>query len=171
MTVTVPESVSTDGNITTWWVTTIADPTAPKVATEIDAASSLMIQCFLKEYVGISTTVEEVEDWRACMRDVLATPGTSKTTIDPLVITIDPQNPAGANNKAYAALTPGTDGHIVVRYGVPTATAAAASQIVDVFPVTVASRDKQKVERNSQLKAEVKVMLRGQPQYDKALAA
>lgn len=171
MTVTVPESVPTDGNITTWWVPAIASKSAPKAATEIGAAGSLNLQCYLKDFVGITTTVEEVEDWRACLRTVLATPGNEKTTIDPLVVTIDPQNQAGTNNKAYAALTPGTDGYIVVRYGVAVEAAPAAAQVVDVLPVTVASRNKQKAERNSQLKAEIKVMLRDVPAYDVVMAA
>ena len=36
---TVPAATSSDGNFRLWWVTTIATPTAPKVATEILAAS------------------------------------------------------------------------------------------------------------------------------------
>ena len=44
-------------------------------------------------------------------------------------------------------------------------------QGTNVFPVTVASRDKLPIERNSQLKAKVTVMLRDVAVYDVAAAA
>lgn len=81
------------------------------------------------------------------------------------------QVPADVANKAYAALAPTTQGYLVVRYGVDVDTAPAAAQVFDVFPVTVATRDKLPAERNSQLKAKVTVMLRDIAQYDVAAAA
>jgi hypothetical protein len=171
MPTTVPASTPSDGYFRLWWVTTIADVTAPKVATEILAASSLDLTCYLKEPWGASTTVETVEDWRACLRTVLASPGTSKTDLQDLIVTHKVQVPADVANKAYAALAPGTQGYLVARYGIDVDTAPAAAQIVDVFPVTVATRDKLPIERNSQLKAKVTVMLRDVAQYDKAAAA
>ena len=170
MPTTVPAATPSDGYFRLWWVTTIAAPAAPKVATEILAASSLDLTCYLKEPWGASTSVEQVEDWRACLRTVLATPGTSKTELQDLVITHKVQVAADVANKAYAALAPNTQGYLVARYGIDIDTAPAAAQICDVFPVTVASRDKLPIERNSQLKAKVTVMLRDVAQYDVAMA-
>ena len=166
-----PASTPSDGYVLYKWVTTIATKTAPSLATELNAASSLDITCYLKEHWGAETQVEEVEDWRACLRQVLSTPGTQKLTLKPLIITHDVQNAASVANKAYAALTPLTSGFIVVRYGIDVDTALAASQMVDVFPVTIASKDKVPAERNSQLKATVSVMLRDTPAYDATIAA
>lgn len=171
MPTTVPAATPSDGYFKLQWVTTIADVTAPKAATEIKAASSLELTCYLKEPWGASTTVEQVEDWRACLRTVLATPGSSKTELQDIVITHKVQVPADVANKAYAALAPSTQGYLVARYGLDVDTDWAAAQIVDVFPVTVASRDKLPIERNSQLKAKVTVMLRDTAQYDKTVAA
>lgn len=171
MPTTVPAATSSDGNFRLWWVTTIATPTAPKVATEILAASSVDLTCYLKEPWGASTSVEQVEDWRACLRTVLATPGTSKTELQDLIITHKVQVAADVANKAYAALPKDAQGFLVARYGIDVDTAPVATQIVDVFPVTVASRDKLPIERNSQLKAKVTVMLRDVAVYDVATAA
>lgn len=171
MPTTVPASTPSDGYVRIWWVTTIATTTAPKVATEILAGSSLDLTCYLKESWGATTTAETVEDWRLCLRTVLATPGTTKTDLGDLIITHKVQVPADVANKAYAALAPTTQGYLVVRYGVDVDTAPAAAQVFDVFPVTVATRDKLPAERNSQLKAKVTVMLRDIAQYDVAAAA
>lgn len=171
MPASVPAATPSDGFFKLQWVTTIAVTTVPKVATEIKAASSLDLTCYLKEPWGVSTSVETVEDWRACLRTVLATPGTSKTELQDLTITHKVQVPADVANKAYAALAPGTQGYLVARYGLDVDTDWAAAQIVDVFPVTVVTRDKLPIERNSQLKAKVTVMLRDIAQYDVAAAA
>lgn len=170
MPTTVPAATPSDGYFCLWWVTTIASVTAPKAATEIGAASSVDLTCYLKEPWGASTSVESVEDWRACLRNVLATPGTTKTDLQDLIITHKVQVAGDTANKAYAALTVNAQGYLVARYGVDVDTAAAASQIVDVFPVTVASRDKLPIERNSQLKAKVTVMLRDVANYDVTMA-
>lgn len=171
MPASVPAATPSDGFFKLQWVTGIAVTTVPKVATEIKAASSLDLTCYLKEPWGASTSVETVEDWRACLRTVLATPGTSKTELQDLTITHKVQVPADVANKAYAALAPGTQGYLVARYGLDVDTDWAAAQIVDVFPVTVVTRDKLPIERNSQLKAKVTVMLRDIAQYDVAAAA
>lgn len=171
MPASVPAATPSDGFFKLQWVTVIAVTTVPKVATEIKAASSLDLTCYLKEPWGASTSVETVEDWRACLRTVLATPGTSKTELQDLTITHKVQVPADVANKAYAALAPGTQGYLVARYGLDVDTDWAAAQIVDVFPVTVVTRDKLPIERNSQLKAKVTVMLRDIAQYDVAAAA
>lgn len=167
----VPAATPSDGNFKLQWVPAIAITSAPKVATEIKAASSLDLTCFLKEPWGASTSVESVEDWRACLRTVLTTPGTSKTELQDIIVTHKVQVPADVANKAYAALSPGSQGYLVARYGVDVDTDWAAAQIVDVFPVTVASRDKLPIERNSQLKAKVTIMLRDVAQTDVAADA
>lgn len=166
MPTSVPAATPSDGYFKLQFVTTIDTTTAPKVATEIKAASSVELTCYLKEPWGAMTAVESVEDWRACLRNVLATPGTSKTELQDLIVTHKVQVPADVANKAYAALAPLTQGYLVARYGIDVDTDWAAAQIVDVFPVTVASRDKLPIERNSQLKAKVTVMLRDTAQYD-----
>lgn len=170
MSISIPEAVSSDQTITTWWVPTIVDKSAPKV-TELTAVSALNVECYLKSRFHAAKTVEEVEDWRSCLRVSLATPGSQKVSIDPLTFIIDPQNQASVSNKAYAAFAEGTDGFLVVRYGVLASVAPAIGQIVDVYPVTVASRKKNLPERNSQLTGEATFMLRDIHVEDVALVA
>lgn len=167
----VPAATPSDGYVRLWWVPAIASTAAPKAATEIGAAGSVDLTDFMKESWGAETSVEEVEDWRLSLTTVLATPGTAKTSLQPLVITHKVQVPADPANKAYATLTAGATGFLVLRVGLAVATAAAAAQICDVFPVVVASRDKLPPEQNSQLKAKVTVMLSNTPSYDVAMAA
>lgn len=169
MPTSVPAAISSDGYVNVQWVTTIANTSAPVAATEVNAASSLALTCYMKNHFAPKTTIEEVEDWRACLRSVLTTPGTSKVSIDPVEIVYDVQNPTGVPNKAYAALAPTTQGYLVLRYGTDVDTALAAADKVDVFPVTVGTRDKLPPERNSQLKAQVTFFIRDVVKYDVAL--
>lgn len=131
----------------------------------------LDLTCYLKESWGATTTAETVEDWRLCLRTVLATPGTTKTDLGDSIITHKVQVPADVANKAYAALAPTTQGYLVVRYGVDVDTAPAAAQVFDVFPVTVATRDKPARGAEQPPQGEVTVMLRDIAQYDVAAAA
>ena len=171
MPTSVPAAIPSDGYILVKWVTTIATKTSPSLATELNAASSLDITCYLKTHISPETSVESVEDWRACLRNVLETAGTQKTTIAPFEIIYDVQNASSVPNKAYAALTPTTTGFLCVRYGMDVDTALAAAQKIDVFPVYISARDKMAPERNSQLKAKVSVMIRDVPAYDVTIAA
>lgn len=171
MPTTVPAAVPSDGFVKLKWVTTIANPAAPSLATEINAASSLDLECYLKEMFTPKTEAAAVEDRRMCSKQVFQTPGTYTYTIDDLVAVYDVQNAASVANKAYAALTPGATGYLVARWGMDSDTAYAAGQKVDVFPVTLGPRVKLPPEANSQLKFTVKPFVTSTVQSDVAIAA
>jgi len=168
---TIPSSVPTDGFVSVKWVATIADTSAPKLATEINATTSVALECYLKENFSPDSSTEAVEDRRMCSKQVFQTPGTTTVSISELVGVYDPQDLEGLSSKAYAALAPGATGFLVVRWGVDVDTAWTAGDLVDVFPVTIANRIKVAPEQNSQLKFKATPMVTGNLVEDVALVS
>ena len=168
---TIPAAVPSDGTVSVMWVTALADASAPSLATEINAASSVALECYLKENFSPDASTDAVEDRRMCSKQVFQTPGTTTVTIADLIGVYDPQDLAGTDSKAYAALTSGAKGFLVVRWGVDVDTAWAAGDLVDVFPVTIANRIKLAPEANSQLKFKATPMVTGEVVEDVEVAA
>ena|GEM_PF-1852273 len=174
-----PSGVTVQGNIKLQWVTAIASPTAPSLATEINAASSLDISC----YVAGDSWNPDIEQnkgeapRRLCtkvQRDVF---GNLKYNLDDLMYSISPQGAALSDGKkAYEALTVGTTGFIVARYGLDAQTTDwAAAQIVDIWPVTLGARLKVGDPSNEfnefMVKQPVVVAAPGEPYQDVVVAA
>lgn len=176
MVLQVPAAVPSDGTVALKWVPAIADTSAPKLATEINAAGAVALECYLKENFSPGADAQTAEDRRMCSKQVFATPGTVTYTIEALVGTYDPQDPTGTTeaSKAYAALVPGAKGFLVARWGIDLEGADAAwtaGQFVDVYPVTIASRSKVAPEQNSQLQFRSVPVITGSVAEDVALVA
>lgn len=171
MPTTVPPGFLADANIRVWFVTALADPAAPKVATEINAASSVDITCYLTTQLAPNADVATVTDDRMCLRQVLEAMGTFTYSIDELQYVYDVQNPASVSNKLYAAVPTGTTGFLVIRYGMDVDVAPAAVQKVDVYPIQWGPQIKMPGERNTKAKVRQKPFVTGPVQLDKALAA
>lgn len=173
MTLVIPPGVPADGTVLVKWVPTIADPTAPKLETEVNAAGALDLSCYIDpSSFGISNNQDTVEDNRLCAKTSYEIPGRSKWTLDNFLYTYDVQNPSSVANKAYAALIPGTSGFLVIRWGKDVDTVPLdAAQIVDVIPVTLGAQVKQKPEANTMLKVSQKFFIIGAMALDKTLAA
>jgi hypothetical protein len=171
MPTTVPAAIPSDGFVTLKWVPAIANVSAPSLGTELNAASALALECYLKENFAPGADTTAVEDRRMCSKQVFNTAGTTTYTIEDIVATYDPQNAASLANKAYAALVPGTNGFLVARWGMDVDTALAAAQKVDIYPVTIANRIKMAPETNSQLKFKARIMVTGPVVTDVAIAA
>lgn len=173
MTLIVPAGIPADGTVLVKWVPAFADPTAPKLATEANAAGALDLSCYLDaSSFGYNNDQDTVDDNRLCAKTSYEIPGRSKWSLEQFLYTYDVQNPASIANKAYATLVPGTSGFLMVRWGkdvdlVP----LAAAQVVDVVPVTLGAQVKQKPEANSMLKVAQKFFVSGPIEFDKALAA
>lgn len=174
-----PSGVTVQGNIKLQWVTVIADPEAPSLATEINAASSLDISC----YVGGDSWNPDIEQnkgeapRRLCtkvQRDVF---GNLKYSLADLMYSVSPQGAAlSEGKKAYEALTPGTTGFIVARLGLDAVdTDWAAAQFVDIWPVTLGARLKVGDPSNEfnefMVKQPIVVAAPGQPYEDIVIAA
>lgn len=167
----VPLSISADGNIRVDFVKTIAVVTAPKAATEILATTSLQLTCYLTAQLAPDASQSTFTDDRMCLTQPLERLGTTTRSLSDLEYIFDQQNAASNGNKAYMTLTPGTTGFLVVRYGIDVATAPAAGQFADVWPVECGVQVKLPGERNSTLRVKQKLGVTGPVVPDVAIAA
>lgn len=146
MPVVMPEGVPVLGNTAVKWVATIADTAAPKLATELNAASpaSLDISCYL-----LADAWEPGQDVskgsgprRLCERSQFERFTTTTVQLGDLRYVISPQAAAGSDGKkAYEILTEGLSGYFVERLGLDAKTSAwAVAQFVNVIPVTLGPR-------------------------------
>ena len=143
MTVVIPASVTAQGNVSAWFVPAIASVTAPTVA-EITATGAVDLSCFLMpDWGGVTADQNKGEDRRFCSTESFDRLGTVKRSIADLVYTYLPQGTSSdPGNKVYTALPKGATGYLVLRYGLPTTTALAAAQKVDIIPIKAGARSK-----------------------------
>ena len=145
MTVIFPEAVKQQGNTSVVAVQNIADPAAPSLATDIQAATSVNVSCFLYSGgVGTATTNKGEAPARLCTTKRLQQFGTTSYEVTDLQYVYDPQKPDSDNaNKAKAALTDGTDVYLVVRKGMNAETTAfATGQKVDIWHVRLGPQNR-----------------------------
>jgi hypothetical protein len=144
-------SVPVDGMVRTDIVTEIATITAPKAATEISAASSKHISCYITAGgFNLTPSQASISDDRECDTFTAQAPG--RVTVDnPSITVIDNTGTAlsATANDAVTALTPGATVYIVRRHGVLFSTAPAAAQIVDVWKCIVGKKQRIAPEANS----------------------
>lgn len=170
---TIVAGIASDETVSVKWVPTIADPTAPKLATELNAATAINLECLLTEIFAPNASAEVGEVRRMCSKQVQQRGGTVTLTIEDLIYAYDPQGLATLPiNKAYAALVQGAKGFLVVRWGKHVDTAWAVGDKVDVWPVEISYGPiKLAPEANTELKAKSGVLVTGTVQQDKAIVA
>lgn len=168
---TIIPGVASDETVSVKWVPTIADPTAPKLATELNATSAINLECLLTENFNPGASAEVGEVRRMCSKQVQQRGGTVTLTIEDLIYAYDPQGLATAPiNKAYAALVQGAKGFLAVRWGKHVDTAWAVGDKVDIWPVEISYGPvKVAPEANSELKAKSGVLVTGTVAQDKAI--
>lgn len=165
--------VASDENVRVLWVPTIADPSAPSLATEIDAATSIDLTCLLTENWGPDYSVETAEVRRMCSKTATQRGGAVTYTFPDFVFAYDAQEASSAPiNEAYSALVQGATGYIVVVSGIHVDTALVVADKVDVWNAQVTAGPlKLAPEANSELKAKSSVVNIGEPNFDVALVA
>lgn len=168
---TVLDGVSSNETISLRWVETIADTAAPKLATEINAASSVALECLVVGNFDIDFSVERTQLRRMCSRQVRERSGPVTYSIQDLFVVYDPQDMAAAVSAAYAALSDGNSGFLVERRGVHVDTAWAVGDLVRVIPVEVANANPAPPEDDNELQARVAFTVIGNVQKDVAVVA
>jgi hypothetical protein len=165
---TLPASKPADGNLKALWVATIADTQNPTSA-EMLAGTVVDLSCYL---TGLTPAVDqaEVTDDRLCSRETFTQPGRKKNTLEAMYI-YRAQEPLSATNKAQSTLIEGTAGYIVARWGMSYETAMAATQIVDVWPVTCGVQNKAPGDANSILVINQRFFVTNQVIRDAVVAA
>lgn len=145
MSVLFPEATQVYGNTSVLIVQTMAVPSAPDLSSDINAASTVNVSCFLYNGgTGTSTTAKGEAPRRLCTKSVLQQFGSTTYEVTDLQYTYDPQAVPGADaNKARAALVEGSEVYLVLRRGLDAQdTAYAAGQIVDVWKVKLGPQNK-----------------------------
>lgn len=143
MTVVIPASVTAVGNVKVAFVPALANTSAPTVA-ELTATGAVDISCFLMpDWGGVTADQNKGQDRRFCSKEAFDRLGTVTRSVADIVYTYLPQavgtDPA---NKAYTTLVQGTNGFLVIRYGLDVSVAFTAAQKVDVLPVTLGVQTK-----------------------------
>lgn len=141
MTVTIPESVEAEGNVSAFFVPTLATNSVALINAGTD------VSCFLMpDWDGPAPTQNTGETRRFCSTQSFDRLGRVRWTIAPLVYTYLPQElgtPGHAANKVYEALSAGNEGFLVIAYGIAPGTPLVATDIADIFPVTCGVQGKQ----------------------------
>jgi len=142
MSPTILDGISTDETTNLTWIPAIAVPTAPSLATEYNAGTSVKLECLLVQTFSADASVSKNELRRMCSSKARERAGIEKRSIADLVGVYDPQDLTTALSKAYATLEKGASGFLVLRSGIHVDTAAIATDLVDVYKVTVDFRIK-----------------------------
>jgi hypothetical protein len=142
-----------DGNVRAVLVSAIADTAAPKTATELNAAGSVDISCYLTGD-GFTPSLSEqvITDERMCSTQTYEQPGRSQYGLE--VVYIDNTNsPTSAtDNKAKDTLVPGSAQFLVVRRGKVFSAPFAVGDKVTVYPIKPGKYNELPGEANSVLK-------------------
>ena len=130
---TLPLSVPSDGTLTLRYVAALVDPTAPKLATEINAVTSQDLHGYITGD-GWQPSGEQatVNDERIATTQTFEQPGRKSKSLTVVYV----HNPADPdNNEAYITLAEGVTGYVLARYGVPRTQAWAIDDVCDAWPI------------------------------------
>lgn len=177
MTVLFPEATKAQGNISVTAVASIATPTAPSLATEINATSSVNISCFLYDNGSIvnATTNKVTANARLCTTEQFQQFGNTLFEVSDLMYVYNPQgSPTDPANKAKELLDEGAEVYLVERLGLDAQnTDYAAAQLVNVYHVRLGkqNRTRQGDAESAEFSITQSAILLEPPVYDVAIVA
>jgi len=155
-----------DGQVTVWFVTTIADTTAPTVA-ELTAGDIISPYIAPGGMEGFEASTNEGDT--SALDSTFNTKRPGRTAYSGTALVLKKQS---ATDDAFDALsTKLTDGYLVVRLGVAKATAATAAQEVQVYPVSTGQWTPLPPEADSVYRYRVPVPITDEPEMNAAIAA
>lgn len=140
-----PEAVKAQGNTSVRVVTTLADMTTPSLGTEINAASSVDVSCYLYGDLNpTATTAKGEAPRRLCTTEVFQQFGNTTYEVPDITYVFDPQeDETHETNEAKAALAEGSEVYLVIRRGLHARNEAwAAGQQVDVWHVRLGPQNR-----------------------------
>lgn len=145
MTVIFPDGIQQEGNTSVAVIQTMASPGVPSMATDIGAASTVIVSCYLYSGGMPTKTVNKgTRPRRVCSKSDKQAFGVKTYDITDLQYVYDPQALiTAAVNKARGALTEGSTVFVLIRRGLDAQTSAfAIGQKVDVWKVTLGPQNK-----------------------------
>lgn len=145
MSVVFPEAVKAQGNTSVTVVQTVADMAAPKLATEINHASSVNASCYLYGDLNPTITTAKGEaPRRLCTTEVFQQFGNTTYEVPDLQYVYDPQSDDTVEaNEVKAALPEGSEVFLVIRRGLNARTDAyGVGERVDVWHVRLGPQNR-----------------------------
>lgn len=145
MTVVFPEAVKAQGNKSIKVVQTIADPAAPSLATEVNAATSVDVSGYLfGDFSATATTNKGEAPRRLASTRTIQEFGNTNYEITDIQYVYNPQgDDTDEANAAKAALTEGTEVWLVERLGLSAQSEAyAATQKVNLHHVRLGPQNR-----------------------------
>lgn len=138
---TVPPALDVKGNLVIWWVDTLADPAAPKAATEVGAAGATRItHSFVPGGFALDGDQAVDVDARLGLEVDLESLGTRTDTLGMLeyMDSTDPKSAAVVLKPTAPATT--KSGYFLIRRNVSNKVLATAAQKTIAVPVTLGSQ-------------------------------
>lgn len=136
MSVSFPDGIAALGNAALWYLPAVANKAAPTIA---EFTAGINISCGID---GFAPTGEQASApvTRYCSTSSFETPGRVTMTGPTIEFAYDPQDPAAPEFEWYSTITSGVTGFLANRLGMPYATAIAATQVVNIFPIAAGPR-------------------------------
>ena len=160
-------SIPADEHVYIGWVASIADTSAPSLASDLTSITDL--SCWFTPDGWTPALSESVAtDPRLCSAQVFERPGTYTRSLD--VVYIDQTNGATLPNTAKTTLAPNAEGFFVVRRGLPYDQALAEGDSIEIIPVQHGRYNNLPPETNSVLKIGQKMFVTG-PVVEAEIAA
>ena len=156
--------IPTDGNTRVAYVPTIANIAAP-TTTELNAGTLLQSVITSDGLVGFEPTTSDVDN--TALNSTFNTVTIGRDQYSGTMLRFKKQS---GTDTAYATLTRGTSGYIVIRRDIAETTAWASSQAVEVYPVTFGQTRRLTPEGNSLTRWEVDTKITSAPQIRAAVA-
>lgn len=160
----VRPAIDQSGNLTIWWVDTIADTSAVKAATELGAATSFRLTYdFTTDGFPFDSTHESNPDERLTLVEVLESLGKLTYTFGDGITYVDTPGVAGSATVVLKPTAPAISksGYFVCRTNTPYATLAAASQKGVVIPVTLGKQRQGPLNGTGKFTRKQKVVISG----------
>jgi len=176
MSVLFPEATKAQGNISVTVVASIDDTSAPSLATDVNATSSVNVSCFLYDNGSVvnATTNKVTANARLCTTEQFQQFGNTTYEVSDLIYVYDPQASGSADeNQAKDLLDEGSDVYIVERNGLDARTSAyAAAQLVNIYHVRLGkqNRTRQGDAEAAEFSITQSAILLEPPVYDVAIA-
>lgn len=159
-----PAAVAADGNIRIAFATTLTTsaPTAAQCTGGTDLSYYLTA-------AGFTPNVDQatITDDRLADTQTFEAPGRKTYSLNELQYVFN--IPSAGDDAARIALVEGTAGFLVVRWNIASATAFAAAQKIDFWPITVGAPVKMPPEANSVSRIKQKVFVTNSAVFDIAL--
>lgn len=156
--------IPTDGNTRVAYVPTIANIAAP-TTTELNAGTLLQSVITSDGLVGFEPTTSDVDN--TALNSTFNTVTIGRDQYSGTMLRFKKQS---GTDTAYATLTRGTSGYIVIRRDIAETTAWTSTQAVEVYPVTFGQTRRLTPEGNSLTRWEVDTKITSAPQIRAAVA-